>query len=219
LAMFSPDEQLILTAGCDQATQIEGCRDSTIRLWDRQGNLLKSLDSGEREMRSVIFSPDGELILAAGQDGIAHLWNREGKEIAILRGAQASNLQLAFSSDGQTLLTASDNDLIRLWNREGEQLAALHTPEWWMGTVMFSPDGQIVLAISCAELFGDICLAGTAHVWPTYTLPKMVQEAHARLKRGLTDTECQQYFRDQPSVCPQSRDALFRPLASYLPDS
>jgi WD40 repeat protein len=44
------------------------------RLWDRQGNELAVLRGHENYIRSAVFSPDGQTILTASEDGTARLW-------------------------------------------------------------------------------------------------------------------------------------------------
>ncbi|MBK8905449.1 MAG: WD40 repeat domain-containing protein [Anaerolineaceae bacterium] len=199
-AVFSPDGQTILTASSD----------GTARLWDRQGNALVILSGHEEVVWSAVFSPDGQTILTASSDGTARLWDRQGNTLAILSGHEDWVRSAVFSPDGKTILTAGDDGTARLWDRQGSTLAILSGQESWVNSAVFSPDGQTILTASSD---------GTARLWslwPNYITAYMVQEAYLRLQRGFTETECQQYFRDDPADCPRTKEELFAPLVHYL---
>jgi WD40 repeat protein len=94
------------------------------------------------------FSPDGQIILTADNDGTARLWDRQGNELAVLRRHEERVWSAVFSPDGQTILTAHDDGTARLWDRQGNELAVLrgHEDEVW--SAVFSPDGQTILTAS-----------------------------------------------------------------------
>jgi WD40 repeat protein len=77
-------------------------------------NLLGHL----RRIRSVDFSPDGNLLATAGDEGTVFLWdmtsaNPAGNPLQ-LRGRNQI-LELAFSPDGSELATANQDGVVRLW--------------------------------------------------------------------------------------------------------
>jgi WD40 repeat protein len=74
-------------------------------------------------------------------------------------------------------------------------------------STVFSPDGQAILTAGWD---------GTARLWTSYTIEYTVQEVYRRIKRGFTDVECQQYFRDDLFTCPPTKKQLFAPLIEYL---
>ncbi|MFN6497222.1 MAG: caspase family protein [Nostoc sp. DedQUE01] len=62
---FSPDGQTIVSGGGD----------STVRLWDLQGNPIgEPLRGHKGDVLSVVFSPNGEMIVSAGSDKTIRLW-------------------------------------------------------------------------------------------------------------------------------------------------
>lgn len=51
-----------------------GADDGILRLWSAEtGELLKELTVGDGPINAVYFTPDGQLLLAAG-DGLLRLW-------------------------------------------------------------------------------------------------------------------------------------------------
>jgi WD40 repeat protein len=168
-AVFSPDGQTILTAGCDEQGTGDHCT-STARLWDRQGNQLAVLRGHENVIWSIAFSPDGQTILTASEDGTVRLWDRQGNELAVVLrglgdGANSTVLSpygansAVFSPDGQAILTTagfgfSDAEefdwtdyMAQLWDLQGNELAVLRGGKYVVSSAKFSPDGQTILTI------------------------------------------------------------------------
>jgi WD40 repeat protein len=62
-----PDRQLLASAS----------RDGTIKLWDYQGNLLKTLGGS---ISQIVNTPNGQSTFAGGKDGLIRQLSREGRE-------------------------------------------------------------------------------------------------------------------------------------------
>ncbi|MDZ8104668.1 MAG: WD40 repeat domain-containing protein [Nostoc sp. DedQUE12a] len=138
---FSPDGKLIVSAS----------NDSTVRLWDIDGNPIAQPWRGhEKEVNSVAFSPDGKLIVSASNDSTVRLWDIEGNPIGQpWRGHEKEVNSVAFSPDGKWIISASNDSTVRLWDIDGNPIG-----QPWRGhekevnCVAFSPDGQWIVSAS-----------------------------------------------------------------------
>ncbi|UCH94964.1 MAG: hypothetical protein JSV88_32575 [Candidatus Aminicenantes bacterium] len=135
-AVFSPDGKYILT----------GSRDKTARLWDLQGNLIRTFKGDKNMISSLAFSPDSKYIVTGTEYDIARLWDLEGNKLQDFKGHQSKITSIAFSPDGNYILTASFDKTIRLWNLKGKVLTIFKGHEKGITSAVFSPDGKYILS-------------------------------------------------------------------------
>jgi WD40 repeat protein len=139
---FSPDGNLIVTA-----------KNTTIALWDLQGNLLASAIAHDQELFSVKFHPDGQHLLTSGRDETVKLWqikdqNRQIQLVQVLKGTSTDVLSLNFSADGDRIALASQDSSIQILNSDGTLEMKLGGHTDGIFDVNFSPDGQYLLSAS-----------------------------------------------------------------------
>ncbi len=133
----SPDNRWIASAS----------EDGTVKLWDRNGKLLKTLVH-QAAARSVTFSPDSKTLASASDDGLVRLWNLEGTLLKTLRGHTAEVRAVAFSPDGKLLASASWDETIRLWKADGTPIRTIEGTNTLIYDVQFSPDGKTLASSS-----------------------------------------------------------------------
>ena len=66
------------------------------------------------------FSPDGQMIASASEDGTIKLWSLEGKQLQSINSPGV--LDLAFSQDNKTLSVASRDNTLKIWKLDGRIL-------------------------------------------------------------------------------------------------
>jgi WD40 repeat protein len=94
LALLSPDGGLVLTVVNDEAW-----------VWEANAGRRLSVLRHAHPIRSAAFSPDGQRVVTAGDNGFARLWEaRTGKGLSSLEHP-AAVVHAEFSEDGKRMLT------------------------------------------------------------------------------------------------------------------
>jgi WD40 repeat protein len=75
----------------------------------------------------VTFSPDGQTLASASDNGVVKLWNLNGKQIATLTGHRNGVNSISFSPDGNRIVTAGNDKTVKLWDRYGSELRSIKT--------------------------------------------------------------------------------------------
>ena len=156
-ASFNAAGNELVTAGSD----------GTARIWDiATGRQLRVLHEGTdgvnfanagNAINSASFSPDGDDVVTASNDGTARIWNaRTGRLLKTLETGFPT-YSAAFSPDGTHIMTATDAASIIIWNAK----SATEASEFFAGKAFlyhasYSPNGTEIITAS-----ND----GTARIW------------------------------------------------------
>lgn len=162
---FAPGGRILVT----------GSRDATVRVWDGQTGVQRSVLSGHRkDVKLVAFGLDGRVLVTVGRDDTPRLWNANTGELkAALTGHKDSVWVAKFSPDGKRLLTASGDKSVRLWDVEtGRMTAALTGHKSFSVDGYFSPDGGTVLSASLEDRAVRLWDASTGQLKLTLSVPK-----------------------------------------------
>ncbi|RMF20303.1 MAG: hypothetical protein D6756_14485 [Cyanobacteria bacterium J083] len=170
---FSPDGQTIASASAD----------NTVKLWQKNGQLLASLTGHNDTVMDVAFSADGQIIISGSKDGTVKLWNKQGKLLQTLLGHQGSVENVAAAPHKPLFASASEDHTVKLWNRQGRILQVLRGHQAEVIIVVFSQDGQTIAT-------GD--RAGIVKLWDTQGNPIRSFTAHNSPVRGIDFSQAQQ---------------------------
>lgn len=133
---FSPDGQRLGSVSWDK----------TAKIWNRDGQLLYTLNGGDDELSSIDFSPDGQTILTGSAYGPTQIWNNQGQVVQQIKSDILRVKTAAFSPDGQSLLLAGANGetSMVLANKKGQILQTFDADLELVEAAGFSPDGTLV---------------------------------------------------------------------------
>src|SRR4028118_626730 len=120
-------------------------------------------------VRSVSFSPTGDRIATASDDGTAKLWDLQGNYLVTFTGHHDSVWSVSFSPTRDAIATASSDKTAKLWDLQGNCLVTFtgHYNSVW--SVSFSPTGDMIATTSSDktaklwDLQGNCLVTFTGH--------------------------------------------------------
>ncbi len=131
-----------------EGTIVSTGQNGTLKLWAKSGQLLKTLIGHGADVRSVVFSPNGQLIASASLDKTVKIWSKDGTLQRTIKNTDGM-LAVTFSPDGRKIASSGVDNTIKLWTVDGTLLQTFkrqHSAE--VRGIAFSPDGQLLASAS-----------------------------------------------------------------------
>jgi WD40 repeat protein len=153
---FSQDGKRLVSAGGTTALVWDASNWESSAQADAEFPYPLATISGKSWIDMATFSPAGDLVITAGQDGIATVSESlSGRELFELRGHADIVWSAAFSPDGRDVVTASEDKTARVWEVVTGTNLQLNAE---VLSARFSHDGGLVVTASAD---------GSAVIWNT----------------------------------------------------
>ncbi|WP_261561806.1 pentapeptide repeat-containing protein [Frankia tisae] len=115
----------------------------------------------------VSYSPDGSIMVIAGEDGGALVCDTDGRPLRTLQGHHG-RVHAVLATDSH-IVTVSTDCLVRLWDAlTGEPVGELHGHRGWIWPITLSPDGTL---LATGDRGGDVRVWDVASRELRHTLP------------------------------------------------
>ncbi len=131
---FSPDDSMIASASDD----------STIKLFQTDGTLIKTFTGHQSSVWDIAFSPDGRTIISSSEDKTIKLWQLDGTVRKTFTGHGAGVMAISISKDGKIIASGSADKTVKLWTREGNLLDTLKKHDAGVWDVAMSDDNKLI---------------------------------------------------------------------------
>jgi WD40 repeat protein len=144
LSTTSPVRFFNLARSGSVATTV--CRDNHLRVWALpQGQLLRTIDLGERPFEVTALSDDGRLLLVADHNGAVAVWDTSNGEAWWQTQLAHYPGVVAFSRDGRLLALAAQGDPVQIFNlTDKRKLYELEQTAGGTMAIAFSRDGALL---------------------------------------------------------------------------
>ena len=147
-AALSPDGKYVLTA---ENIEVPGSMepDGEARVWELADPGKSRVLFRGKQIRSVVYSPDGTLIITASDDNKARLFNAASLELLATMPHDGGVWFATFSKDSKYVVTASGDHKTRVW-RAGDNVPWMTLPGHTalVSTASFSTDGKRLVTAS-----------------------------------------------------------------------
>lgn len=137
-ASYSPDEQTLVVTTASDTVQIRSARNlALIRSWTAPGKIVTDY---------AAYSPDGQSIAVAGENGTIWFWLPATGEVKTITGHLSAVNSVAYSPNGLYIASVSSDRSLKVW--DAVTLNCLHTfyADGGLYSVTWHPDNKHIVA-------------------------------------------------------------------------
>jgi serine/threonine protein kinase len=144
----NPIYALAISPDCTYIASGDKNRRVQLRRRESLHNSLRELTEDAGLVRTVKFSPDGQILASGGADRRIRLWSvNTGKIISTLNEQQESVMTMQFMPNGKILVSAGADRRVRFWDVEHKQLLkTIQSHEQQINALAISQDGQLIIS-------------------------------------------------------------------------
>jgi WD40 repeat protein len=96
--------------------------DNTVKLWSRDGELLRTLKGHTDSVAHARFSPTGKILATTSWDNRVQIWRLDDTLIKTLEANEGRVTSVSWSNDGKALAAASEDNTVIVWNLDLDEL-------------------------------------------------------------------------------------------------
>ncbi len=108
---------------------VSGDNEGVMKIWDLDGNEMKSIQVGAAEITLLKVAPKGDKILVGASNGNLNLWTTDGWVDIRFAGLVSMAIDADFNHDGSLLLTVTKDGSVDIWDMEAKRLLNLPPKE------------------------------------------------------------------------------------------
>jgi hypothetical protein len=166
---------------------------------------------------SYSFSPDGQLIISGGGNGVLNAYDLTGRPLGEFVGHDGDVWDVAPSPDGRFLISGSQDQTIRLWNLKTRELIVTlfqgSDREW----VMWTPQGYYTGSPGADKIVGWQINKGPEHAADYVGADQLRQHLNRPdiVEKAIILASAEQAVREAPGTTFQLSDLMARPVPRF----
>jgi WD40 repeat protein len=187
----------------------------------KQGDkVIASIERGATDgyqHRAYSFTPDGQSIISAGDNGVLTAYDLRGQRLGSFIGHEGDVWAVTPSPDGRLLVSGSQDQTVRLWNLTTRELIVTlfngTDGEW----VMWTPQGYYTGSPGADRIVGWLINKGPDQV-PDYVGADQLRDHLNRpdiVEKAIILASAEQAVREAPGTTFTLADLLARPVPRF----